>query len=140
MRVLLQNADMPAYQKMPCMLIFPAKWENQQINTHASRILAKLGYANETVYLVTLLSETTVRPTISLWKLRQAMTARMEGSTLTVRKVLRLSCESLSLFEVDGLCPLIARLCCDCNNFIRINDFTMNSTVEATNSSCRWSR
>jgi len=51
------------------------------------------------------------------------MTARMEGSTLTVRKVLRLSCESLSLFEVDGLCPLIARLCCDCNNFIRIQRF-----------------
>jgi len=44
MRVLLQNADMPAYQKMPCVLIFPAKWKNQQINMHASRILAKLLY------------------------------------------------------------------------------------------------
>jgi hypothetical protein len=58
------------------------------------------------------------------------MTARMEGSTLTGRKVLRLSCESLSLFEVNGFCPLIAR------TLSEYNDFTMNSTVEATNSSC----
>ena len=47
--------------------------EKQQINTHASRISAKLGQANEKVlYLVTLLSETTVRPTIGLWKVSEA--------------------------------------------------------------------
>ncbi len=45
MRVLGGYVDMSACQKMTCMLIFPAKLKKQQINTHASRILAKLGNA-----------------------------------------------------------------------------------------------
>ena len=48
-RVLLWNADimmLSACQKMPCMLIFPAKWKKttNQHATHTSRILAKICY------------------------------------------------------------------------------------------------
>ncbi len=46
MRVLLQNADMSACWKMPCVLIFPTKWKKQQINKHTSCISANLAHAN----------------------------------------------------------------------------------------------